>query len=121
MIPPIVALALQNPALVDLLGDDPFRFFAFGDAGDNTVYPYATYQIVSGSPENFLAGRPDADGWNLQIDCWAKSEADVLEVAKELRDSLELDSYITSWNGTSRDPVTRNYRFSFSVDFITER
>lgn len=121
MIPPIVDLAKENPALVALLGANPFRFYAFGDAGDGPVYPYVTYQVVSGLPDNYLAGRPDSDSWVLQVDCWAKSESEVVSIAAGIRDAVELDSYITNWGGSNRDPVTRNYRFNFTVEFITDR
>lgn len=121
MNPPIVSLAKQNPALEPLLGDDPFRFYAFGDAGSNKTYPYATWQIIGGTPENYLAGRPDSDSISLQIDCWAKTEIDAEQVAKGIRYAIELNAYVTSINGTWRDPVTRNYRYSFSADFFVDR
>jgi len=121
MIPPVVAIAKQSPVLVALIGNDPFRFFAFGDAGENPQYPYATYQNIAGAPENYLGDRPDADDWILQINCWAKSEAQVIAVAKAMSESLELNAHITGWGNSERDPVTRNYRFTFTVEIIDLR
>jgi len=121
MIPPIVELAKQNAALVALIGNNPFRFFAFGDAGDQPQYPYATYQNIAGAPENYLGDRPDADSWILQVNCWAKTESQVVAVAKAMNESLELDAHITDWGVAARDPVTRNYRFTFTVEIIDLR
>lgn len=121
MIPPVVNIAKKSADLVALIGSDPFRFYAFGDAGDKPQYPYATFQNIAGEPENYLSDRPDADGWILQINCWAKSEAQVVAVAKALSESLELDAYITGWGNAGRDPVTRNYRFTFTVDIFNLR
>lgn len=121
MIPPIVEIAEQNPALVALIGSNPFRFYAFGDAGDNKVYPYVTYQNIGGDPENFLGDRPDADSFVLQINCLAKTEAEANQVADAVSYALELDGHVIGWGGTDRDPVTRNYRCVFTLEFINRR
>ena len=121
MIPPIVSIARQYPELVELLGDNPFRFYAFGDAGDNKVYPYVTYQNIGGEPENFLADRPDADSFTLQINCWAKTELEAAAVADAVSYSLELNCHVIGWGGTDRDPLTRNYRCVFTLEFINPR
>lgn len=121
MIPPVVELAKQSADLVELIGNNPFRFFAFGDAGEKPQYPYVTYQNIAGAPENYLGDRPDADGWILQINCWAKSEVQVVALAKAVSESLELSAHITGWGNSDRDPVTRNYRFTFTVEIIDLR
>ena len=72
-------------------------------------------------PENYLAGRPDVDSFKTQIDVYADTAASARAAAMALRDALELSAYVTSWRGETRDPVTRNYRFSFDMDWIVQR
>ena len=68
-----------------------------------------------------LACRPDVDRATIQVDVWAKTASSARSVAEALRDAIELDCYITAWRGESRDPETKNYRFSFDCDWIVER
>lgn len=103
-----------------LLGTTP-RFFAFGEADQATAKPYAVWQLVYGSPEGKLAGAPDDDRYGIQVDAYADTSADAREVGLALRDALEPDGYIVAWNGESHEPDTLLYRFSFTVEFITER
>jgi hypothetical protein len=35
--------------------------------------------------------------------------------------ALEAVGHVTAWNGESRDPDTKNFRFSFTVEFLTPR
>lgn len=121
MTPPIFTLAAASVSVRALLGIDPVRVFPFGQAGDAPVLPYAVWQIAGGLPENYLAGRPDADSFKTQIDVYAASADVARAAAAALRDALELKAYVVSWRGETRDPVTRNYRFSFDMDWIVQR
>jgi hypothetical protein len=120
MFPPIHE-AVAVPAVTALLGSDPLRFYPFGHAPQDTVAPYAVWQVVFGSPENYLSGRPDLDGFGVQVDVYAPTGTVARQVAAALRDALELVAYISAWRGESRDNDTGLIRFSFDVDFLSPR
>ena len=120
-IPPIYETARQSADVLTLLGD-PTRLYGFGENDDiPAVMPYAVWQQISGRPENFLSGRPDADHYSMQIDVYADTAQEARDVADALCAALELHCYITSWRGQSRDIETESFRISFDVDWITSR
>ncbi|HDZ1148113.1 DUF3168 domain-containing protein [Klebsiella pneumoniae] len=121
MIAPIFAVCAASQAVRDLLGSNPVRLYPFGMQDDNIVYPYAVWQNIGGSPENYLNQRPDADHYSLQVDVYGDTDTDVIAAARALRDAIEGKAYITRWGAQSRDPVTMRYRYSFDVDWITTR
>jgi hypothetical protein len=122
MFPPIFSVCSQDNTVKSLLGSNPVRLFPFGDAPQkNKTLPYAVWQSVSGSPDNYLGDIPDADSYTTQIDIYGKTGESVREVAKALRDVLEPVAYIVAWRTEARDIETMNYRFSFDVDWIVKR
>lgn len=122
MMPPIFQAA-NVPAVQALLksGAGPLRFYAFGMADQNTPKPYAVWQLVYGSPENYLADRPDVDSVGVQVDVYADDAATARQVAFALRDAIEGHAYITAWHDESRDPDTKNYRFGFDCQWWVAR
>lgn len=121
MFPPIFAVAAADPAVTAVLGSSPVRLWPFGSAPQDSPKPYATWQTVTGSPENYLNQRPDLDAYMLQVDCWAASPTEARNVAKALRDAIEPHAYITRWNGEMRDSETGSYRVSFDCDWLVPR
>ncbi|PTV57975.1 DUF3168 domain-containing protein [Pseudomonas putida] len=122
MTPPIVQACLQSPAVTELLGTGTgMRLYSFGEAEQGVAKPYAVWQIVSGSPENYLAGRPDLDSVTLQVDVYAATGDAARKVRDAIRDAVELDAYVTRWGVEGRDPETKNYRASFDVDWMVHR
>lgn len=122
MTPPIVQVCLQSPAVTALLGTGTgMRLYSFGEAEQGVAKPYAVWQIVSGSPENYLAGRPDLDSVTLQVDVYAATGDSARKVRDAIRDAVELDAYVTRWGVEGRDPETKNYRASFDVDWVVSR
>lgn len=122
MTPPIVQACLSSPAVTALLGaGTAMRLYSFGEAEEGVAKPYAVWQLVNGSPENYLAGRPDADGFTLQVDVYAATSTSARQVRDAIRDAVELDAYVTRWGGENRDPATKNYRASFDVDWWVQR
>lgn len=122
MTPPIVQACSASAAVTALLGTGvDLRLYSFGEAPEGVAKPYAVWQLVNGSPENYLAGRPDADGFTLQVDVYGTTGTSVRQVRDAIRDAIELKAYITRWGGESRDPATKNYRTSFDVDWIVLR
>lgn len=121
MFPPIFQVAAADPGVTALIGTGPVRLYPFGEAPEGVLLPYAVWQLVSGSPENYLAGRPDMDGFTLQVDVYAATGASARAVGAALRDSIELRAHITRWGGESKDEATGRYRLSFDVDWLTPR
>ncbi|EPJ0601573.1 DUF3168 domain-containing protein [Pseudomonas aeruginosa] len=122
MFAPIYSVVSGDAACQALLGGSPdTRIFPFGEADEGTLYPYAVWQVVSGSPENYLAGLPDADGVTLQVDIYASTSASAYAVAKALRNVIEKSAYIVRWGPQPRDPQTKSYRISFDVDWLIPR
>lgn len=120
MYPPIYKVASADALVTALLGAEP-RLYPFGQAPQQVTYPYAVWQVISGSPENYLAGRPDADGYGLQVDVYARDAATARSVADALQHAIELSAYVVSYGGESRDSTTGNYRSTFDVDWIVSR
>lgn len=120
MFSPAYEIAKANAGVVALLGN-PLRFYDFGDAAQDGAKPYAVQQVIAGNPENYLAGRADADNVSVQIDVYGLDMKAVKVLALALQHAFELHGYITGFNGTSREPDTRLWRVSFTVEFITDR
>lgn len=121
MYPQIFKAVASSPAATAVLGAAPVRFYPFGEAPQDVVHPYAVWRVISGSPENYLAGRPDIDGFGLQVDVYGSDANSVVDAARAVRDAVELRAHITRWGGQDRDPDTRNYHISFDVDWLTPR
>lgn len=122
MTPPIVQACLNSPAVTALLGvGTGMRLYSFGEAEQDVAKPYAVWQIVNGTPENYLAGRPDLDGFTLQVDVYATTGDSARKVRDAIRDAVELEAYVTRWGVEGRDPETKNYRASFDVDWMVHR
>nr|DAW46452.1 MAG TPA: tail component [Caudoviricetes sp.] len=121
MYPPLFKAAAASDQVKALLGSDPVRVYPFGDAAEGTSLPYAVWQVISGNPENFLAGRPDIDRFGTQIDVYAGTAAAARAAAQALLEAFETVAYVTAYNGESRDPDTQNYRYSFDVEWLTRR
>ncbi|MGL3745198.1 tail completion protein gp17 [Pseudomonas aeruginosa] len=101
MYPPIFKACSISPAVTAILGASPLRIYQFGLAPQLVVKPYATWQTISGSPENYLWGRPDADGFTIQVDIFSATAAEARDAAKAIRDAIDADSTLT------RTPIPR--------------
>jgi hypothetical protein len=121
MFPPVFATAAADAAVKVALGSNPTRLYPFGEAPQGVTAPYATFQTVSGSPENYLAQRPDSDEFRVQLDVYAATPTAARNAAKALRDALEPLGYVVSWNGEFRDADTNLYRYSFDWSHLTPR
>ncbi|MCY1278010.1 hypothetical protein D9M70_267270 [compost metagenome] len=121
MFPPIFQVCSASAAVKAVLGSSPVRLYPFGEAPQDVQRPYAVWQIAGGAPENYLGDRPDIDSFTTQIDVFAATATSARDVAKALRDAVEPVAYVAGWRGESRDPDTKNYRYSFDVDWLTPR
>ncbi len=122
MYPPIHTIVAADTSVQSLLSNGSLlRFYPFGEARQQDVYPYAVWQIVSGQPENYLGQRPDVDSFSTQVDVYGKTWRSAREVGDALQAALEGDAYVSSYLGEMRDPETKSYRVSFTVDWVTPR
>lgn len=113
--------AAAIPALTDHPtapgGKTVVRFFD-GIAPPNTPAPYATWQVITATPENMLAGAPEYDRALTQIDVWGNDAATARNIARDLRNALATSGYVTSYREQPpSNPETALYRASF--DFST--
>lgn len=121
MTPPFYKTAAADAAVVQLLGSPP-RIYPWGENTDDpVVYPYVTFRVISGTPGNLLAGRPNHDETTLQIDVWAKTGPSAEAVAQAIERAIELKCRITARRGQSKDPDTGSYREGFDTRWITHR
>lgn len=119
--PPIFTLCSADPGVTALLGVSPVRVFMFGMAPQNVQKPYAVWQVVSGAPENYLAGRPDTEQHIIQIDVYADSASQSRSALAAIERAIELQSYVTRYGGEDRDSETLSYRSSMDVSWHTYR
>jgi len=118
---PIFKYAAASAQVQALLGSNPVRFYMFGRAPQNVVYPYAVWQIISGSPENYITNTPDIDMFGIQVDVYARGADEARNCALALRDAIEPYAHVVSWRGETRDDETESYRSSFDVDWWNNR
>lgn len=97
------------------------QIYPHGRAPQGVTYPYATWQVVAGSPENYLAGRPDMDGYTVQVNCYGKTGVEANKVAEAIRNAVELTAHIVSWRGDDTDPDTNTPFTSFDIDWLVNR
>ncbi|HSH43852.1 MAG TPA: DUF3168 domain-containing protein [Arenicellales bacterium] len=122
MYPPIFEVCTASSEVRALLDDDgTTKLFLFGLAPQSVKTPYAVWQTIGGLPENYITNTPDIDRFAIQIDVYADSAATAREVAAALRDAIEPHAHVVGWRGGSRDPDTRNYRYSFDVEWFVKR
>lgn len=119
MFPPVFSVAASSSEVLSLLGYNPTRLFLFGEATQATVKPYAVWQLVSGSPENYLHCAPDLDRMTTQIDVYGTSASSARAVAQALRDAFEGEQncYVVGWRGESKEPATNLFRVGFDLEW----
>lgn len=121
MYPPIFSTCYADSGVQGYLGSDPMRLYLFGEAPENAVKPYAVWQNVGGTPENYIDRSPDVDSWTIQVDVYSDTGSSVRDTAMAIRDAIEPMAHITSWVGDNKEPDTFDYRFTFLVDWFADR
>lgn len=120
---PVYQLAAADLDVMAVIGEGGKpRLYGFGDAPQGIGKPYAVWQLVGGTPENLLAGIPNMDNYTVQVDAYSSTgEAEARTLGLALRGAFEPHGYVTSYNFEGREPETRLYRYSFTVEFMVPR
>lgn len=124
MYPPLYATIKGNAGVKAVLGNSP-RVYPHGrsPAPSDPLYavPYAVFQMINGTPENYLTCLPDVDDFTMQIDVYGLTVDSATDGARALRDAIEPVAYVARWGGQFKDPDTNLFRYSFDVDWLTPR
>jgi hypothetical protein len=121
MTPDVFPLIAADSDCEALLGSGPMRLFPFGEAPQHVTLPYVTWQTVAGVPENYMDCAPDIDSLTVQVDVWAATQGSASEVRDAVVAALETDAHVVGIGLEGREPDTRLYRVSLTVDFWTKR
>ncbi len=125
LFPPLFSTLFADNAVKGIFGSTPLRVYAFGDAphkgGTGYAVPYAIFQTITGSPENYLGQRPDLDQWTVQVDVYGASLTAARNGAEAIRYALEVVAYISGYNLETWDTETKLFRYSMDVSFQTPR
>lgn len=119
MVPLIQSLLEGDPTVRQQLGD-PVRLF-LGSAPQNTPLPYATWEVVNGSPTAMLSEPPPADGWRVRMTVWGGVLTQANGVAVAIRDVVERVGSIESYNPTPDSDGTDAIGISFDVRLLQLR
>lgn len=120
MLPPIFAWLKASSAVTALIGTMP-KAYRHGEAPQNTVAPYVTWQIVSGTPHNELSSVPIGDRYSVQVDCFHTSDSGIETLAKAVRDAIEPHAHLVSIPINNRDFETKLYRIALQFDVLQNR
>lgn len=121
MMPRLFPVVAADEDCKQHLGSKPVRLYPFGGADQDTVTPYAVWQVIGGGPHNPITCAPEADDYRVQVDVYGTEAQSALDAASALRKTLEKICYVTSWRGQTRDTETRRYRVSFDILITQER
>lgn len=121
MIPPIFTTVSASSGVTAIIGTSPVRFYAAGYAPQNVQKPYATYQIISGLPENYLNRIPDHDEYRIQVRAYAQTLNDVINLTEAIRDAVESVAHIDSFAPTELETGTMLFSFGFDIAWQLNR
>lgn len=118
MMPPVFSLLKNNPTVFGIVAK---RIYPWGEAPQTVAYPYITYGVVNGQPQNTMDKVPQIDNLGTQIDIWAETGRECRELAEAVRDALETSAHMISITNMDRDLETKSYRYRLEFDFFTAR
>ena len=118
---PSLGPLLNVAGITAVFGAAHIRIYPHGEAPATVAKPYAVYQMISGTPENYLATRSDMDAYRLQFDVYATTGTAATNGASVIRVALEGSGYVLGLNGVSRDADTNLIRYSFDMEFHNSR
>jgi len=117
---PLIQSLLQDAAAVRQVLGDPIRLWP-GVAPQDAALPYATWEVVGGSPTAMLSEAPPADGWRCRMTVWGKTMTQANGVAVAIRDVVERVGSIESYNPTPDSDGTAAFGISFDARLLQLR
>jgi hypothetical protein len=120
MMVPLIQSILQASGPVRALLGDPLRLWP-KVAPDGAGLPYATWDVVGGAPLAQLSDPPPADGWRVRIAVWGGSATEANAAAMAIRDEVERQGSIESFNPPPDDDDTGAFGISFDVRLLAIR
>lgn len=120
MMVPLIQSLLESDATVRQVLGDPVRLF-LGSAPQNTPLPYATWEVVNGSPTAMLSDPPPADGWRVRMTVWGEVLTQANGAAVAIRDAIERVGSIESYNPTPDSDGTDAIGISFDARLLVIR
>lgn len=120
MLPPVKQMLAQSTRVKAII-DNPPKVYRHGDAPQNVVKPYVTWEVISGLPDNNLSDVPGSDRYVIQVDCWSGNDSEIEELAKAVRDALEPWAYMTGMPINEREPATKLFRIALQFDWLLSR
>lgn len=123
----IYATLAADPTVVGLVGSNsPVRVRIYPNLAPpeserarqtGAAKPYLSYQVISGLPFNYLAGRPDTERKVVQLNCVADTYHAAKQLAEAVKDALELTGY---FEGERDDyfPETQSHRVMLDFSII---
>lgn len=118
MFPNVFATLRANATVLALVGEKIGRH---GCMLQDDAPPYITWFTVADAPHDQLSGPPPSDFSSIQIDCWSAEDAQVVALARAVRDALDAAGIANRVVINLREPDTKLYRVGIEADFITQR
>lgn len=120
MIPSLYPYLSSDSDVTAYLGASPTRAYPHGRAPVKPTYPFVTWRLVDGVPENTLSEIPIVDAARVQVDGWLPNDgtgAATLEpLAKAVRNALQEHFSVLSYaQSPGPDPVTGSLRFTLDI------
>jgi hypothetical protein len=120
MLPPIYQWLKASSAVKALIGANP-KAYRHGEAPQNTVAPYVTWQVISGTPHNELSNVPNGDRYSIQVDCMSLTDKGIEDLAKAVRDAIEPNAHMVAMPVNGRDAETKLFRIAMQFDVLHNR
>ena len=117
---PVVPALRASEAVTALLGSAPLRVYE-DIAPDNTPLPYAVWQVVSGTPENYLDSRANLDHVSFQIVVYDTQPKRAQETRAVIRAVLEKYCYITNIHPSGYERDTKLFSRGFDANWYLEQ
>lgn len=117
--PPLFAVCSAAAGLTALIGTGPVRCYLFDEAEPPPpAKPYIVWQVIGGAPENQLSGAPTEGVYTTQVDIYGATADSARAVAAAFQAAIVGAAYVTGYGGEYREPDTRLYRLTYTVDWI---
>ena len=117
---PLIQSILQASSPVRAMLGDPIRVWPHV-APEGASLPYATWSVVGGSPMAQLSDPPPADGWRVRLTVWGDGASQANAAAVAIRDEVERQGSIDSYNPTPHDDDTGAFGISFDARLLFVR